>query len=250
MRAAPLVLLGLAAYGVFAAATVPARFVAARVEAETKGLVKLTDAQGSLWSGSARALLTPPQGAPIPAERLAWRFNPWRLLGAELSFATEVEAAGFAGDVEAGRSLGAWNLRQLQLRGDAAGLARLVPIAGTLQPQGALTITAPRLAWDGRKLTGDATLEWQDAIVSLSDVRPLGTYRATLQADGPARVLLSTVAGPLRLNAQGTFTAPATLVLDGEARAEGPQAARLDPLLQLIGPKRPDGAATIAWRTR
>lgn len=251
MRAAPVVLLGLAAYAAFTAATVPARWMATRIASESRGRVQLTDAHGTLWAGSARAVVTPPGSTPITLEKLTWRFNPLRLFAAEAAFATQVEAAGFAGDFEASRGFTRWHLRQLALLGDASGLARLVPVAATLQPQGLLALTAPVLTWDGKDLGGDATLEWKDAAVSLSDVRPLGTYRATLKATGgPGQVAVTTVQGALRITASGTYTLPATLVLTGDAKAEGPQASRLDPLLQLIGPKRPDGAAAIAWHLR
>lgn len=251
MRAAPLVLLGLAAYGIFATATIPARWVATRIASDSQGQVQLTDASGTVWAGTARAIVTPSRGTPITIEMLEWRFNPWRLLAAEASFATRVKAAGLAGDFEASRGLARWHLRQLALKGDASGLAHLLPVAGTLQPQGLLVVTAPLLTWDGTDLRGEATLEWQDAAISLSDVRPLGTYRTTLKATGgPGQVAVTTLQGPLRITANGTYTLPSTLVLTGEAKPEGPYAPRLDPLLQLIGPKRPDGAAAIAWHLR
>jgi len=61
-------------------------------------------------------------------------------------------------------------------------------------------------------------------------------------------VTISTVEGPLRITGQGTLAPPARFSFTGEARAEGPQAAALEPLLGRMGPARADGSRALEWR--
>jgi hypothetical protein len=57
------------------------------------------------------------------------------------------------------------------------------------------------------------------------------------------------VDGPLRVTGQGDIAFPSRITFNGEARAQGTAASALDPLLDLLGPRRPDGARTLAWRS-
>jgi len=52
----------------------------------------------------------------------------------------------------------------------------------------------------------------------------------------------------LKVSGQGTFTPPSKLSVSGEARGEGPNAKQLDALLDLMGPRRPDGARALEIR--
>jgi len=113
-----------------------------------------------------------------------------------------------------------------------------------------VTLEAPALAWDGRTARGAARAEWRDAGIALTDVRPLGSYRIEARGEGgPLQLAVTTLEGPLTVTGRGTFAPPAALAFSGEARAEGPGAAALEPLLNLLGPRRADGARTIDWRT-
>jgi general secretion pathway protein N len=112
-----------------------------------------------------------------------------------------------------------------------------------------VTLEAPALAWDGRTVRGNARAEWRDAGLALTDVRPLGSYRIEARgAGGPLEFSVATLQGPLSIAGRGTFAPPAALAFSGEARAEGPNAAALEPLLNLLGPRRADGARSLEWR--
>ena len=43
---------------------------------------------------------------------------------------------------------------------------------------------------------------------------------------------------------------PGAITFSGEARGQGANAAALEPLLNLMGPRRPDGARSIEVRIR
>jgi hypothetical protein len=68
-------------------------------------------------------------------------------------------------------------------------------------------------------------------------------------AGANAKVAVTPRAGPRRVSGNGEVVFPGRFTFNGEARAQGPAAASLDPLLDLLGPRRPDGARTLAWRT-
>jgi hypothetical protein len=87
--------------------------------------------------------------------------------------------------------------------------------------------------------------------VSLSNVKPLGAYRLVAHGAGEVVALaISTLSGPLVLGGKGEARIAGGATFSGEARAEGTEAAQLEPLLNLMGPKRPDGARSIEVRIR
>ncbi len=244
------VALGIAAYLVFLAATVPAAFVAPRIAAATGQPVEIDGAAGTLWKGEARARVAPPNAAPIAVERIEWRFLPLRLAAGEIAVALRVTAAGLTAGLEAARGFSGYRLRDLKGEGEAKALGLLSPIVATWQPGGTLAFAAERLDWDGKALSGEARLEWRSVTTALSEVRPLGSYRATLRATGgPATVELATLDGALRLAGRGTLDPGGRVAFSGEARAEAARAADLAALLALLGPRRPDGAHAIEWRS-
>lgn len=248
MRPLTLAALGAAAYAVFLVALMPASYVVAKLEASTRGGVQVHEARGSIWSGSGRATIATPAG-PLAVENLEWRFLPAPLVAGRLAFAVTGRSAGFESRGELARSFSMWEARDVSIDGEAAGAASFLPLIAHWRPEGRLAAKAPLLAWNDREMRGEARLEWRAAAVTLSEVRPLGSYRAELRGEGAqARVTLSTIEGPLALSGQGTITPPSRLAFSGEARADGPAAASLQPLLDLMGPRRADGSRTLQWR--
>ena len=240
-RAAALAALGLAAYLLFLAALTPATFLGARVEAASRGTLRVTEASGRWWRGEAR----------VNGNLVTWSFAPSRLFAGRIAFDVRAASPGLTAELEAARAIGGWQARDLKASGDASALAALIPMMATLRPGGALTLSAPRLDWDGEQLRGAGQAEWRGATVGLSEVRPLGSFKASLEAiGGPSRITVATIEGPLRLNGQGTLAPTGAIVFTGEARADATQAAALEPLLSVMGPRRPDGAYTLEWRSR
>jgi hypothetical protein len=184
-------------------------------------------------------------------DNLRWRFQPARLVAGRLAFTVDGYGTGLEGHGRIDRGFGALEVRDLQVRGDAAAIAAFAPLAAGWQPDGRLTLDAPAIAWDGKEARGTARLEWHDASIALSAVRPLGSYRAEARADGgPVQITVTTLDGPLRVAGKGTFTPFGALAFTGDARALPAAQATLEPLLGLIGPRRPDGAHAIEIRTR
>ena len=248
MRTPILAALGVAAYLLFLAAGMPASFVLARAQAAAPGAFEVREASGTAWRGNAALTLATAAG-PVALDRVAWTWRPARLLAGRLGFDVAAGGRDLELRAETARTLTHWEARDLDARGNAASLAALLPWIAAWRPEGSLALTSPRLESDGREVRGSARLEWRGAAVSLADVKPLGTYRADVEAEGPrAQVRVETLEGPLRITGRGTFTAPGRITFSGEARPEPAAAAALEPLLRLLGPARADGARTIEWR--
>jgi general secretion pathway protein N len=248
MRPVTMAVLGIAAYAVFLVATVPARYVAAKVQSGSQGRVQLSDATGTLWRGKAKAVVSASGGA-LALDRLDWRFLPGRLAAGRIAFDVKAGLPGFETSGEIGKSFTAWEVRDFDAHGNVAWVAVILPWIAAWRPDGTALVTSPSFSWNGRDARGSMRIEWRAAGLSLVDLRPLGTYRAEVLAEGgPAKVKLTTVDGPLRLMGQGTLTPPSRLEFSGEARAEGADARSLESLLDLIGPRRADGSRALEWR--
>ena len=248
MRPRVIALLGVVSYAVFLLATTPASVVTGRVSAEAAGRVQFSEISGTLWDGSARARMIAP-GGPVFIDRLGWRLLPDRLAAGRLAFDVSAAARGLDARFKAARGFSDWEFRDVAARADAAFLSAFKPWVARWRPEGTLAITAAGLSWDEREMRGAARIEWRSAALALSEVRPLGSYRIELRAEGgPAKLEATTLDGPLKIAAKGTYTPPSSVSLSGEARGEGENATALEPLLDLIGPRRPDGARTLELR--
>lgn len=248
MRGPALLALGALAYGIFLLWEMPATFVAARLERESRGTLRLGEPRGTLWRGQASARLVTPAGE-MPLQQLQWRLNPASLAAGRLGFTLHVEDPGVKAAGELARGPDAWQAHDVTLQAPASALTPFMPVLAAWRPEGELILRSRRLAWTPSSIEGDGQVDWRSAAVGLSDVKPLGHYRVEVRGEGAqARVKLTTLEGPLRLSGDGTLTPGGRLSFKGEARAEGPQAAGLQPLLDLLGPRRADGSREITIR--
>jgi general secretion pathway protein N len=224
----------------------PAAWLASGIASATGQRLLLTDARGTVWSGSAQPVLTGGPGsreaAALPG-RLAWTLH-WRGLGFELRASQPCCLNGeTVGRLRPGFGRMAATLEPSADgwtgRWPAAWLAALGTPWNTLQLGGLLRLSTPGLTLEsvqGRwRMTGSAELDVVDASSRLSTLPELGSYRLTVPGSGDSSTLkLGTLEGPLELSGNGQWT-PAGVRFRGEARAaEGSQAA-LDNLLNIIG---------------
>jgi len=248
MRPGSLAILGIAAYSVFLVATMPARWAAERAGARAN--VALHAVNGTIWNGDAQAVVGA-GGGTFTLEHVRWRLVPVRLLQGSLAYEIHANGSGIKAAGEVGRKLSGWHVRDFIASADAALATAALPWMGPWRPEGNVTLEAASIDLDGASARGNAVVEWRDAASAMSEVKPLGTYRAEIAAEGPgANLRVTTVQGALRVAGQGRLEFPSRLTFTGEARGEGDKAKALEPLLNLIGPARPDGARAIDWRTR
>ncbi len=253
-------LLGAVAGGLM---SLPAAWLAGGVARATQGQFLLADARGTVWSGSAVAVLSAgadSRTAVALPGRLGWSLG-WADGAFELrarqacclrgeprlrlrpgfgtwQFELKPSLAGGSSGGPAAALIGQW---------PAAWLAGLGTPWNTLKLDGALRLSTPGLRVglaQGRwRLAGDAVLELQRVASRLSTLPVLGSYRLDVTAgDAGARLTLATLSGALRLSGDGSWDA-AGLRLRGEASAAAGAEAALDNLLNIIG--RRQGARSI-----
>ncbi|MBP6251484.1 MAG: type II secretion system protein N [Rubrivivax sp.] len=243
--------------------SLPAAWLAGGVARATQGQFLLADARGTVWSGSAVAVLS--AGADSrTAVALPGRLG-WSLGWADGAFELRArQACCLRGEprLRLRPGFGAW---QFELKpslsggspgGPAAALIGQWPAAwlaglgtpwNTLKLDGALRLSTGGLRVDlaeGRwQLAGDAVLDLQRVASRLSTLPVLGSYRLDVTAgDAGARLTLATLSGALRLSGDGSWDAGG-LRLRGEATAAAGAEAALDNLLNIIG--RRQGARSI-----
>jgi general secretion pathway protein N len=227
----------------------PARWLAAGVEDATDGRIVLADARGTVWTGSAQLVLTGGEGskdsAALPG-RLAWDVAPrWDGLLARLrpeccsTQAIPVRAHWRFGGMhlDVGDSASQW---------PGTVLAGLGTPWNTLQLEGELQLSTRGLSveWVAGRLAiaGRAELVASRIASRLSTLRPMGSYRITLQGGTPAELRLETLEGSLQLSGSGQWVGP-RLRFRGEASAAPEREAALANLLNIIG--RRSGARSI-----
>lgn len=254
-----------------AIAYAPATWLANMVHRASGQRLLLAEAQGSVWSGSAVAVL---QGGPDSRDaaalpgRLHWRLRP-RWYGAELVLR---QACCLRDELRVGLRPG-WQGLAVSVPAKPEGIGQwpaqwlggLGTPWNTLQLGGTLRLSTPGFALtsDRQRLhfAGALDIELLGATSRISPIEPLGSYRLGLRgaaaeptpgqagqpaaaatADDGARIQLDTLDGALRLTGSGRWAASG-LRLRGEARAEPGQEAGLANLLNIIG--RRQGALSV-----
>ena len=233
----------------------PAAWLARALASATEGRFLLADARGSVWSGSAVAVLTGgPQSRDASAlpGRLEWQLSP-RWNGLELRLRQACCLNGSA-SVRLAPSVGGLAAR---LSGEpgwigqwpSAWLSGLGTPWNTLQLGGALRLVSPGLTLRSAQgrwwVEGGADLELLGVSSRLTPLDRLGSYRLALRAEpgsaGPSRLTLSTQEGALQLSGNGSW-GPDGLRFRGEARAASDDTV-LTNLLNIIG--RREGARSV-----
>lgn len=228
----------------------PARWLAGGLAWASGGRVLLAQPQGSIWSGTARLLLTGGAGSrdriALPG-RVQWRLRPAGLgLGVRLS----ADCCTPEGPL-ALRLAPRWSGLQLQLadaqtQWPAALLAGLGTPFNTIQPRGELALATQGLRIDwlaGRvRLAGSASLTARDLASRLTTLQPMGTYRLQLRGGEPIGIELSTLDGALRLAGRGQWAPGAAPRFRGEASAAPGLEAQLANLLNILGQRQGDRA--------
>ncbi len=235
----------------------PAAWVDYGLDRASLGRVRLADASGTVWRGEGRLVLAEPRlAAPMPGGvddgpvvdgfafpgRVAWRLSVLPLMLGLIDASVRVDPMPAAVRItghpaEVHVAAGSLDLPSVEL-------SRLGSPWNTIRPSAALSLRWDALAVRNGVLDGRAIVELRDAASAMTPVRPLGSYRIDIEGSGREVALrLATLAGPLRLQGSGQWDRRAGVRFTADATAEGPDRARLQSLLALIG--RRDGERTI-----
>jgi len=227
----------------------PAHWLATLVQRASAGQVLLQETRGTVWTGSARVKLTGGAGsqesATLPG-RLDWHLAPG-LTGVGLT----LDADCCLQQAWAMHLQPRWNglrlaLSDAQSQWPASLLAGLGTPWNTVQPQGELNLSTQglTLAWAAGRLQvgGAAQLDAMNLASHLSTLRPMGSYRVSVQGGTPVTLALTTLQGSLQISGTGQWVG-GQLRFNGEASAVPEHQAALANLLNLIG--RRNGARSI-----
>ena len=237
-------------------ANLPAAWVSHGVAAATNQRLLLADARGSLWSGSAVAVLTGgPQSRDASAlpGRLEWELS-FRSLGFELKARHACCLNGTVG-VLVRPGFGRVAMTLLPSPGwvgqwPSSWLSGLGTPWNTMQLGGAVRLLSPGVMVEsvqGRwRVDGQAEIELLGVSSRMTTLGVLGNYRMSLSGNGAqggvSQIKLSTHDGALQLSGDGTL-GPSGVRFRGEARAEAVDEPALNNLLNIIG--RREGARSV-----
>lgn len=234
----------------------PAAWLAGAVASATQQRLLLSEARGTVWSGSAVPVLTggsQSRDASALPGRLEWSVG---LKG--LGFEIRARHACCLNGTVALQLRPGWARSTITLvppkdgwigQWPSAWLSGLGTPFNTLQLGGSVRLTSPGFTVEsvqGRWLVqGSAAMELMNVSSRLSTLDELGTYRLTVTANpgnSGAQLALSTAQGPLQLTGNGIW-GPSGVRFRGEARAAEGNDAALSNLLNIIG--RRDGARSV-----
>ncbi|MCU0943072.1 MAG: type II secretion system protein N [Hydrogenophaga sp.] len=234
----------------------PARWLASAVTDASGGQVQVVNARGTVWNGRADVVLTGGEGSRTRSalpNGVVWRLRPaWHAGGPALALGLQapcctpepLELRLRPGLGETVLDVAAFNSRW-----PAGLLTGLGTPWNTLRLEGTLALRSNGLGVrvaDGRvRLQGGLDIEALDVASRLANVRPLGSYRASLRADTDghtAQLDLATLSGALLLQGNGQWVG-GRLRFAGDAQAAPGTEAALTNLLNIVG--RRDGPRSV-----
>jgi len=242
----------------------PAQWLGTSLSRATQGQVQLQEAQGSVWQGSAKLVLTGGEGSrdamALPG-RIEWQLqlSPQGLrlprLNLQLLAPCCMTQPALI-QINAQPSHASWQLQINDHRSQwpAHLLSGLGAPWNTLQPEGNLNLVTEQLQLQGRSgrvdMQGRMVLTAENMSSKLSTLRPMGTYQVSLgklagndaASAMPPALALTTLTGSLLLSGQGQWQNN-RFQFRGEASAVPEHAAALSNLLNIIG--RRQGARSL-----
>jgi general secretion pathway protein N len=214
--------------------------------------IVINNPSGSFWNGKAIGHIEIPLAASpsykLALDTITWSWRPTRLFTGELAWDVTLQNPTAKSNGAIGLGIGGIHISKAHAETNAQIITDIYPAAALLKPQGKLQLSTDSFSLSKNKFSGKAQLEWRNAEVVMSPVKPLGEYRALINATGDAgEVQLTTLSGPLKLNGKGNWSVKDGPRFSGTAQAEPAQAANIDPLLQLMGKPAVNGVYPLDW---
>ncbi len=206
--------------------------------------LRLIDAEGTLWDGSAILAVSDGTKARLVSGRLSWRVRWGGLASGRMVIRLSHPFLDHEVDVSFdGRTLRAG---EGKARAPAGVLAVMGAPFDTLRLGGELRLQWDTLGLGEANLEGSLQLDWSNAQSALSQVAPLGNFRVTLTGHGSrGDVRLITLEGPLLLQGEGVLER-GRLRFSGTADALPEMRASLNGLIGVLGPRSGD-KALLRW---
>lgn len=228
----------------------PARWLADAVQDISQSQVRLEQPRGTVWNGTAQLALSGGSGSSdtvaLPGF-VTWRIRPaWGGLSIDLTASCctpqplkiAARAVGLSGvHVDLSDHQSSW---------PTSLLVGLGTPWNTLQLQGQLAVRSQGLTLDMTRdqmaLAGQMQVDAMQVSSRLSTLKPMGSYRVTVQGGATPTVQLQTLDGSLELSGSGQWVG-SRLRFDGMATAQADRIEALSNLLNIIG--RRNGALSL-----
>jgi hypothetical protein len=235
-----------AAVVLFAVRLAPASLADSRLAAMTKGAVRLTDADGTLWN--ARGILA----AGASRTPIAWRIDAWPLLRSELHLHLVRDDGASAATPKGGIAIrrNSVELRDVEATIPAALIAAVAGTSAALAG-GEVEVKTAFLEWAPPANRGDAGLRWLGAWLTTpgsTEPTALGNIMAALSGtedrfSGP----ISNAGGDLGIRGSVTIGAQSGVQLSLVLTPRRADDRKLAQALGLIGVPEGDGWR-VEWR--
>jgi len=207
---------------------------------QEQGRVRLIDARGTVWSGSAMLGLSDGRQVTLLPGRLSWKIDLAALASGRVT--ADISHPALAAPLAVSLAATSIALKAGQAELPAALLAALGAPFNTVRPGGALGLRWTDVELTGGVLAGSLQIDWSEAQSALSTVAPLGSYRLQVTGAGAtARLQLDTLRGPLRLQGSGTVKG-GRVSFKGLASADPDMRPALIGLIGVLGPRVGDQA--------
>ena len=224
------------AAGLTAAVRAPAVWVGDWLQAH--GRLRLVDARGTVWSGSAMLGLSDGRQVTLIPGRLSWKIGLAAIASGRVT--ADVSHPALAAPLAVSLAAQSITLKAGQAELPAALLTALGAPFNTVRPGGVLGLRWTDIELTGGALAGNLQIDWREAQSALSTVAPLGSYRLQVTGAGAtARLQLDTVHGPLRLQGSGTVTG-GRVSFKGVASADPDMRPALIGLISVLGARSGD----------
>ncbi len=235
---AGLALAAILAVALTATVRAPAAWVGDWLQAQ--GRLRLVDARGTVWNGSAMLGLSDGRQVTLLPGRLSWKIGLAAIASGRVT--ADVSHPALAAPLAVTLAAKSIALKAGQAELPAALLAALGAPFNTVRPGGALGLRWTDVELTGGVLAGNLQIDWSDAQSALSTVAPLGSYRLQVTGAGDtARLQLDTLRGPLRLQGSGTVKG-GRVSFKGMASADLEMRPALIGLIGVLGPRVGDQA--------
>jgi len=239
-----LVLAAIFAAALTAAVRAPAVWVGDWLQAQ--GRLRLLDARGTVWSGSALLGVSDGRQVMLVPGRVSWTIGLTAIASGRVT--ADVAHPALAAPLKVTLAAQSIALNAGQAEAPAALLVALGAPFNTIRPGGALGLRWSDVEVKSGALAGTFQVEWREAQSALSTVAPLGSYRLQITGGGDAaRVQLDTLRGPLRLQGSGTVKG-GRVSFKGIASADPAMRPALIGLISVLG-RRVGDEAVIAFET-